>query len=40
MRLETQGFTVRDAEGRWRMRVPLFADWLRRYKDAYPLALN
>lgn len=39
MRLEEHGFIVQ-RDGVWRLRVPLFEDWLRRYKDAYPLSVS
>jgi hypothetical protein len=32
MRLWDHGYIV-EANGRWRMRVPLFEDWLRRYRE-------
>ncbi len=39
LRLEEHGFIVQ-RDGVWRLRVPLFEDWLRRYKDAYPLSVS
>jgi len=35
MRLEEHGYVVLD-QGRPRLRVPLFEDWLRRYREAFP----
>jgi hypothetical protein len=34
MRLAEHGYIV-EANGRWRMRVPLFEDWLRRYREGF-----
>lgn len=36
LRLEEGGYLVCD-DGRWRLRVPLFEDWLRKYRAAFPL---
>lgn len=35
MRLEEHGYVIRQ-DGTWRMRVPLFENWLRRYREAFP----
>jgi hypothetical protein len=32
--LQEHGYVI-DQSGEWRMRVPLFESWLRRYKDAF-----
>lgn len=34
LQLQEHGYVV-DQSGKWRMRVPLFESWLRRYKDAF-----
>jgi hypothetical protein len=34
MRLGEHGYIVEDG-GRWRLRVPLFEDWLRRYRAGF-----
>jgi hypothetical protein len=35
MRLDQHGYIVQQ-DGRWRLRVPLFEDWLNRYRDGFP----
>ena len=35
-RLELHGYIVKDGDG-WKMRVPLFEEWLRKFIETFPL---